>query len=170
MGNGLCTREGLWEELVFSVEKVCCEASDLHSVVRRINVEPFPFDVCEQASSVQLYNAINYCIFRHKKKCYVLLYLNMRLPRPWPQSWNTTLYQSCPPLHTHTQGVRVVSWRKSKRVFYIWLTGKFDSFQQSVCWTLQTNLNSDDISMCFKYCSNVGPSTSGGTAALFLFD
>lgn len=29
-------------------KKVCCEASDLHSVVRRINVEPFPFDVCEQ--------------------------------------------------------------------------------------------------------------------------
>lgn len=29
-------------------KKICCEASDLHSVVRRINVEPFPFDVCEQ--------------------------------------------------------------------------------------------------------------------------
>lgn len=50
MGNGLCTTEGLWEEQVlFSVyKKVCCEASDLHSVVRRIIVEPFPFDVCDQ--------------------------------------------------------------------------------------------------------------------------
>lgn len=54
MYNG---RVGLWEELVFSKTrkkkphkhtKVCCEASGLHSVVRRNNVEPLPFDVCEQ--------------------------------------------------------------------------------------------------------------------------
>lgn len=53
MYNG---RVGLWEELVFSKTrkenhtntKVCCEASGLHSVVRRNNVEPLPFDVREQ--------------------------------------------------------------------------------------------------------------------------
>lgn len=63
---------------------------------------------------------------------------------------------SCVPTHIHTH-FRAVSWRKPKRVFYIRFTGKFDSFQQSLCRTLQANLHSDDISMCFKYCSNVGP-------------
>lgn len=96
-------------------------------------------------------------VYSDTKKCYyVLLYLNMRLPLPWSQSWNTTLYQSCPPLPSHTP-FRAVSWRKPKRVFYIRFTGKFDSFQQSLCRTLQTNSHSDDISMCFKYCSNVQP-------------
>lgn len=63
-------------------KKVCCEASDLHSVVRRINVEPFPFDVCEQLllSDCKMQLIIVYS--DTKKKCYVLLYLNMRLPRP----------------------------------------------------------------------------------------
>lgn len=59
-------------------------------------------------------------------------------------------------IHTHTH-FRAVSWRKPKRVFYIWFTGNFGSFQQSLCRTPQTNLHSDDVSMCFKYCSNVGP-------------
>lgn len=58
--------------------------------------------------------------------------------------------------YTHTH-FRAVSWRKPKRVFYIWFTGNFGSFQQSLCRTPQTNLHSDDVSMCFKYCSNVGP-------------
>lgn len=53
MGNGLCTMGGLVGRAspllnLKKKKKVCCEASDLHSVVRRINVEPFPFDVCEQ--------------------------------------------------------------------------------------------------------------------------
>lgn len=78
LGNGLYTKEGLWEELVlFSVlNKFCCEASDLHSVVRRINVEPFPFCVCEQ---LLLSNCKMQLLYIQTHKIYVL-YFNVRLP------------------------------------------------------------------------------------------
>lgn len=67
----------------------------------------------------------------------------MRLPLPWPQSWNTTLYQSCP--HTHTlQGCFL---KKTPTEYFTYEA--YAGFSKQFCI--------DDISMCFKYCSNVGP-------------
>lgn len=39
--------------------------------------------------------------------------------------------------HTH---FRAVSYRKPRELFYIRFTGKYDSFQQSLCRTLQNKL------------------------------
>lgn len=80
----------------------------------------------------------------------------------WPQSWNTTLYPSSPQSH-----FRATSWRKSQRVFYIRFSGELVSFQQSLCRTLQTNLQSGDIAMCFNNALTWDHSTSGGTADRF---
>lgn len=58
-------------------EKVCCEASDLHSVVRRINVDPFLVDVCDQLllSDCKMHLIIVYSDAKNKtkqKRTYIL--------------------------------------------------------------------------------------------------
>lgn len=59
--------------------KVCCEASGLHSVVRRNNVEPLPFDVREQL------------LLSDCKMHLIIVYSDTWPLLPSPQSWNTTL-------------------------------------------------------------------------------
>lgn len=77
----------------------------------------------------------------------------MRLPLPWSQSWNTTLYQSC--AHTHTSGLFL---EENPREYFTYdLQGSVTLSSKAYAGLSQTNLHSDDISMCFKYCSNVQP-------------
>lgn len=90
MGNGLCTMGGLvcgksWsspkkkKREPHKHTKVCCEASGLHSVVRRNNVEPLPFDVREQL------------LLSDCKMHLIIVYSDTWPLLPSPQSWNTTL-------------------------------------------------------------------------------
>lgn len=158
---------GLWGELVFlSVEKVCCEASDLHSVVRRINVEPFPFDVCEQLflSNCKMQLIIVYSD-TNKMLCSSIF------EHETATSMTTILKHYVVPVthkHTHTSG-----WflEENPREYFTFdlqgsliLSSKmYAGVSKQIC-----------IQMIFPCALNIAVmwdhSTSGGTAAPFLFD
>lgn len=68
------------------------------------------------------------------------------------QSWNTTLYLSS----SQTWASGLFLQYNTESIVHAPISGKM-FFLRSLCRTLQTDLQSDDLTMCFNLCSNMGP-------------